>query len=148
MMSRPDPRAHEYAAGSRTPDVIDLRTCPSCGRAREGAQWCLRCLYEFPTSPSRKPAKEWVRYEREVTYSRFKGDAVSFGIVGRTLVTALWVALVAAGVWTWSAAASGSKAWVLPAVGIVAFALAGVLGLRETWRPTRQVKVRKVIVLD
>lgn len=88
-----------------------------------------------------------MRYEQEVTYSRFKGDAVSLGIVGRTLVTAAWIAVVAAGVWASIEASSGSKLWVLPAFGMAVLALAGVLVLRETWAPTRQVRVHKIVDL-
>lgn len=88
-----------------------------------------------------------MRYEREVTYSLVKGNAVQFGIGGRLLFTAPWFALVAAGVWA-SVETSDTKFWVLHALWTSIAVLTGMLALRETWTPARHVKVHKIIELD
>lgn len=146
QLSGVDPRAGE-PDGAGVPDAIDLRTCPTCRRPSRGAAWCQRCLPEFPPELRRQRSHGRVRYELEVTYSLIRGNAVTFGIVGRLLFTAPWVALVAGGVWV-SSAAYFSKIWILPGVGTAIVAIVAVLALRETWRPARHVKVRRIIELD
>lgn len=146
LMSRPDPHA-DGSTPAPARDLVDLRTCTVCGRAREGSAWCLRCLEEFPVNRAPRRPRTRVRYEREVTYSLVKGNAVQFGIGGRLLFTAPWFALVAAGVWA-SVETSDTKFWVLHALWTSIAVLTGMLALRETWTPARHVKVHKIIELD